>query len=130
MAGFVFRTGRIDRLARSRQSGSTSSMGWSTSAAARLVFLKFDDVGVSAYSHVADQLDRPGWVGHFFVSTGYTGQLSFSSRDQIRELVRRGHAVGSHSHTHPLRMANCFPEELRTEWQTSVDIIPRSLERA
>ncbi len=86
-------------------------------------FLTFDDGGVSAYSHVADQLDRLGWVGHFFVSTGYMGQPSFLSRGQIRELVRRGHVVGSHSHTHPLRMASCSPEELRTEWQTSVEII-------
>ena len=86
-------------------------------------FLTFDDGGVSAYSHVADQLDRLGWVGHFFVSTGYMGQPSFLSRHHIRELVRRGHVVGSHSHTHPLRMASCSPEELRTEWQTSVDII-------
>ena len=61
--------------------------------------------------------------GHFFVSTGYMGQPSFLSRDQIRELVRRGHVVGSHSHTHPLRMASCSPEELRAEWQTSVEII-------
>jgi peptidoglycan/xylan/chitin deacetylase (PgdA/CDA1 family) len=86
-------------------------------------FLTFDDGGVSAYSHVADQLDSLGWVGHFFVSTGYIGQPSFLSRHHIRELVRRGHVVGSHSHTHPLRMASCPPEELRMEWQTSVEII-------
>jgi len=86
-------------------------------------FLTFDDGGVSAHSQVADRLDSLGWVGHFFVSTGYIGQPSFMSRQQIRELVRRGHVVGSHSHTHPLMMASCSPEELRTEWQSSVEIL-------
>lgn len=86
-------------------------------------FLTFDDGGVSAYSHVADRLDSLGWVGHFFVSTGYIGRPSFMSRQQIRELARRGHIVGSHSHTHPLMMASCSPEELRTEWQSSIDIL-------
>jgi peptidoglycan/xylan/chitin deacetylase (PgdA/CDA1 family) len=86
-------------------------------------FLTFDDGGVSAYSHVADQLDRLGWVGHFFISTGYMGQPSFLSKHHIRELVRRGHVVGSHSHSHPIRMASCTQDELREEWQTSVDII-------
>jgi peptidoglycan/xylan/chitin deacetylase (PgdA/CDA1 family) len=86
-------------------------------------FLTFDDGGVSAYSRVVDLLDSLGWVGHFFVTTGYIGHASFMSRQQIRELVRRGHVVGSHSHTHPLLMANCSPEELRTEWQSSVDIL-------
>ncbi len=87
------------------------------------VFLTFDDGGVSAYSRVVDLLDSLGWVGHFFVTTGYIGHKSFMSRQQIRELVCRGHVVGSHSHTHPLMMANCSPEELRTEWQSSVDIL-------
>jgi len=86
-------------------------------------FLTFDDGGVSAYSRVVDRLDSLGWVGHFFVSTGYIGQPSFMSRQQIRELVRRGHVVGSHSHTHPLMMASCSPDELRMEWQSSVEIL-------
>jgi len=86
-------------------------------------FLTFDDGGVSAHSHVVDRLESLGWVGHFFVSTGYIGQPSFMNSRQIRELVRRGHVVGSHSHSHPLLMANCSPEELRKEWQSSIDIL-------
>ncbi|MBV9310348.1 MAG: polysaccharide deacetylase family protein, partial [Solirubrobacterales bacterium] len=37
----------------------------------------------------------------------------------VIELVRRGHEVGSHSHTHPASMARLGPDQLAEEWRRS-----------
>src|SRR5262247_2579904 len=67
------------------------------------LFLTFDDGGCSAFTTIADILEDSGCRGHFFVTAGYVGQRAFMNRDQIRELRRRGHVIGSHSLSHPLR---------------------------
>jgi hypothetical protein len=83
------------------------------------VLLTFDDGGASAEA-IADCLDMFGWRGHFLVTTGYIDRPGFLSRPQIRALRGRGHVVGSHSCTHPLRMASCSMARLRDEWTRSV----------
>jgi len=87
----------------------------------RLPFLiTFDDGGVSAYELIADMLEDRGWRGHFFVTAGRIGTSAFMNLEQIRQLHDRGHIIGSHSQTHPLRMSHCHPEEMLSEWQTSI----------
>jgi peptidoglycan/xylan/chitin deacetylase (PgdA/CDA1 family) len=86
----------------------------------RSVLLTFDDGGVSALLYVADMLDEFGWKGHFLVTTGRIGTSGFLDRSQIQELRRRGHIIGSHSDTHPKRMARCSSAQLDDEWQRSV----------
>jgi peptidoglycan/xylan/chitin deacetylase (PgdA/CDA1 family) len=83
--------------------------------------LTFDDGGVSAYTEIARRLEARGWRGHFFVTTGRIGQTAFLQAAQIRELHARGHVIGSHSETHPLRMARCSWDELLCEWRVSTD---------
>ncbi|HEX8775489.1 MAG TPA: polysaccharide deacetylase family protein [Pyrinomonadaceae bacterium] len=85
--------------------------------------LTFDDGGVSAYTCIAEMLEERGWRGHFFVTTGRIDEPAFLSRGQIVELHRRGHVIGSHSTTHPLRMSHCRPEEMLEEWKTSVETL-------
>jgi peptidoglycan/xylan/chitin deacetylase (PgdA/CDA1 family) len=85
--------------------------------------LTFDDGGVSAYTGIAEMLEERGWRGHFLVTAGYIGQPSFLSREQIAELHRRGHVIGSHSSTHPLRMSHCSPGQMLAEWKTSVETL-------
>jgi peptidoglycan/xylan/chitin deacetylase (PgdA/CDA1 family) len=38
-------------------------------------------------------------------------------------LHERGHVIGSHSCSHPLRMAACSEEQLRREWRDSVSLL-------
>ena len=83
------------------------------------LFLTFDDGGVSAYLPIADMLESYGWYGHFFVTASYIGSPSFLNVRQIQELRRRGHEIGSHSYSHPSRMAHCTWEEMVDEWTTS-----------
>ena len=94
----------------------------------RPVFLTFDDGGASAYTSIAGALESRGWRGHFFVTTNYLGDPSFVNREQVKELRRRGHVIGSHSCSHPMRMSRCTPEELAWEWRESVRVLSGALE--
>lgn len=83
------------------------------------VFLTYDDGGVSALA-AAGEMEKRGMRGHFFVTTGRLGTAGFLNAGQVQELRRRGHGIGSHSVTHPTRMAACSREQLRAEWEGSV----------
>lgn len=91
--------------------------------------LTFDDGGVSSQL-VADILEEQGWRGSFFVPTSFIGSKGFLTPRAIAELVRRGHVVGSHSHSHPSMMARLDPGVLRAEWTTSVAILEGIIESA
>lgn len=86
----------------------------------RALFLTFDDGGVSAITQIADALEAHGWRGHFFVTAGWIGKAGFLNQEQIQSLHQRGHIIGSHSYSHPLRMATLSVDELQLEWRTSV----------
>src|SRR5215467_13271508 len=85
------------------------------------VFLTFDDGGASALHPTADLLERHGWRGHFFVTTERIGTAGFLSVAEVRELHERGHVVGSHSASHPTRMAVLTRAELDREWRDSTE---------
>jgi len=87
------------------------------------VYLTFDDGGASAFHPIGGLLEARGWRGHFFITTDCIGKPGFLSADQIRDLYLRGHAIGSHSHTHPVRMAALSRTELDEEWRRSRGIL-------
>jgi len=84
--------------------------------------LTFDDGGVSAV-RVADALERRGRRGWFFVTVNYIGTRGFVDRSTIRDLHGRGHLIGSHSCSHPLRMAHCPRSQLLDEWRRSRSVL-------
>ena len=83
----------------------------------------FDDGGASALTHAAPVLEALGWRGVFFVTAGCIGRPGFLSAEQIRELRRRGHVIGSHSVSHPPRMAAMLDASVFDEWQRSRDTL-------
>lgn len=87
------------------------------------VLLTFDDGGSSAYTNIADKLQRFGYCGHFMITVNYIGHPSFLEKEQIRDLRKRGHIIGSHSCSHPRRMSHCSWEQLTEEWRRSVEIL-------
>ena len=91
------------------------------SGAGRSFTITFDDGGVSALTAIAPTIERAGWRGYFFMTTGWLGAPGFLDRAQLRELRARGHVIGSHSETHPLRMSSCSPRQLLDEWTSSVE---------
>ena len=86
------------------------------------VALTFDDGGSSAPGH-RGMLERRGWRGHFFVTTGCIGKPGFVRADEVRELSARGHDVGSHAHTHPTYMGKLGRDEIRREWHLSRELL-------
>ncbi len=84
------------------------------------VLLTFDDGGVSFHHPIAGLLEDRGWRGHFFITTDRIGTPGFLSESEVRELHGRGHLIGSHSRSHPTRMAALTRAELDGEWRQSV----------
>ena len=89
--------------------------------------LTFDDGGSSAWEHIAPLLEEHGWRGCFFITTDRIDQPAFLTRDQIRDLHARGHAIGSHSCSHPPRISDCPREKLLDEWHRSLQVLEEIL---
>ena len=83
----------------------------------------FDDGGKGALTAIAPQLERHGWRGHFFIATDYIGRPGFLSATDLRELRDRGHCIGTHSCSHPLRMSELSEAQLSHEWRVSMDTL-------
>jgi len=82
------------------------------------VLLTFDDGGISAMT-VAEMLERHRLTGFFFVTVNYLGAPGFLTPSNLRDLRRRGHVIGSHSCSHPLRMGHCPLSRVLEEWTRS-----------
>ena len=105
----------LDAIAR-----ATLAVGTVRQLEGRPVLLTFDDGGVSFHHPIADLLESRGWRGHFFITTDRIGTPGFLTEPQLRELHRRGHIVGSHSCSHPTRMAALSRADLDREWRQSL----------
>lgn len=111
----------LDRIAAAgHQIGLATELDFSQPG--RHILLTFDDGGRSACFE-ADELERRGWRGHFFVTTNRIGTPTFLTTSQMLDLHQRGHLVGSHSHTHPDIFRAQRPAEMIQEWQQSCRII-------
>ena len=73
--------------------------------AAREVWLTIDDGPADDTPALLDALDRHQAKATFFVK----GELARARPDLIREILRRGHGVGNHSHSHPSASFWCLP---------------------
>lgn len=82
----------------------------------------FDDGGDSFYNEIAPILEKKGKRGIFFIATKFIGQKGFLSSEQIVDLDRRGHIIGSHSHSHK-RLSELSDKEIFEEWKKSSDIL-------
>ena len=90
--------------------------------------LTFDDGAASAVE-AAEQLARRSWPGHFFIATDLVGSPGFLGWDDVCGLGRAGHVIGSHSCSHPDRMAACSGEQLLDEWSRSAGVLAEALGR-
>ena len=87
------------------------------------VLLTFDDGGVSAATRIAPMLEAHKWHGLFFVTTDRIGTPGFVSEDQVRALWARGHVVGSHTRSHPIRLSSEPRASIDAEWRESVGVL-------
>lgn len=86
-------------------------------------FITFDDGGKSFLTPIADLLDQRGWKGLFFISTDFIDTKGFLSTEDIQTLTKRGHVIGSHSCSHPLRMSDLPYHQILNEWRNSKEIL-------
>jgi len=85
-------------------------------------FLTFDDGAATAFC-AADELEKQGWRGHFFITTNWIGRSGFLDHHHLRELRERGHVIGSHSCSHPARMSHLVWNQLCKEWSESQAVL-------
>jgi peptidoglycan/xylan/chitin deacetylase (PgdA/CDA1 family) len=85
--------------------------------------LTFDDANLSAHACIADLLEGYDWRGHFFTIADSIGAPGHLNKEQIRELRKRGHVIGSHSCSHPHQMSRCTWDQLVDEWTRSAKIL-------
>jgi peptidoglycan/xylan/chitin deacetylase (PgdA/CDA1 family) len=86
------------------------------------VLITFDDGGKGAID-AAEELNRRGWKGHFFITTKLIGTRTFLDASQTRYLHSCGHVIGSHSHTHPDIFKAIPYQQMLEEWRTSCDLL-------
>ena len=86
------------------------------------IVFTFDDGGKSFYMLVAPVLEKYGFKGLFFISTQYINTETFLNKDEIIELHKRGHIIGSHAHSHE-HLYTLTDSQVIAEWRTSVEIL-------
>jgi peptidoglycan/xylan/chitin deacetylase (PgdA/CDA1 family) len=119
----------LDAIRAAVRTEPTRATDWLTGgdATGRPLFITFDDGGVSAIGCIADALERRGWRGHFFMTAGRVDTPGFLSGSELREMVARGHVIGSHSYSHPKRMGGCPEATIAEEWRRSVAVLQDAL---
>lgn len=120
-AGFRDQLDRIDRSV-----GSPPQRADALSGVVTPWMITFDDGGASGLA-AGEELSRRTWLGHFFIVTDVVGRPGFMNWDEIRALAGMGHVIGSHSCSHPDRMAACSWEQLLDEWSRSAAILAEEL---
>lgn len=92
----------------------------------RITLISFDDGGKSAMTS-ASYLEKHNLRGHFFVSTAFIGDEHFLKAEEIIDLHKRGHIIGSHSHSHPNVFKKLTYREMEYEWKKSKAILEKLL---
>lgn len=87
--------------------------------------LTFDDGGESFHSVIAPLLEEYGFRGLFFITTKWIDSQGFLNQAQIFDLVKRGHKIGSHSHTHPENITLLAEGDILQEWELSRSILEK-----
>ena len=74
-----------------------------------------------------EELARRSWRGHFFIATDLIGRPGYLDWDGVRAVAGMGHVIGSHSCSHPDRMAACSWDQLMDEWTGSAAVLAEEL---
>lgn len=86
------------------------------------LILTFDDGGVSAVN-IAKHLSDKGLIGHFFITTSMIDKNLFLNSEQILNIRKMGHLIGSHSHDHPSIFRDLTYDEKIYQWKKSKEIL-------
>lgn len=87
------------------------------------IMFSFDDTKKSHYTLAAPLLEKYGYKGAFFIMTVAIGKKNYMTKDDIRDLDRRGHCIGHHTYDH--QNLKKLPEP---QWKKQVDEPTKKLE--
>lgn len=79
------------------------------------IMITFDDGLLDNYINALPLLEKYGFTGYFFVSTGNIGKVGYMNYPQLKDLIKRGHTVGCHTYTHHRMNINDTNELLNHE---------------
>ncbi|HEY9840544.1 MAG TPA: polysaccharide deacetylase family protein, partial [Candidatus Obscuribacterales bacterium] len=67
-----------------------------------LVSISFDDIWKTAYTLGAPELEKRGFKGGFYINHVFAEQPGelYASVADVKDLITRGHEIGSHAHRH------------------------------
>lgn len=87
-----------------------------------VVRITIDDGGSSCVA-IGDLLAEKGIKAYFFIVSSFLNTKGFINTSELRELHNMGHAIGSHSHTHPGPFCELSSQQLLDEVIISKGII-------
>lgn len=90
------------------------------------VMITFDDGFETDSSQVFPILNKHGFKGIHFITTGFIGEPRYLSWEQIKLLHSQGFDIQSHTHTHSL-LATISLEKIKEELSKSKDILEQKL---
>ena len=64
------------------------------------VMITFDDTNLDQYTNALPELEKYGFKGVFFIMTVSLNRPRYMTREQVKELSEKGHAIGSHTWDH------------------------------
>lgn len=82
----------------------------------------FDD-GFAFDLVIAEMLEKYGLRGTFYIVVDWVDKEGFLTWEQIKDLYKRGHKIGSHTVTHPQDLKVLYEQDLHYEIQNSKDMI-------
>lgn len=85
---------------------------------AKTCLMTLDDGYSNNFDLAVPELDRAGFKGVFFVITSRIGQAGYMGKNQLAALLKAGHAVGSHTVSHP-RLRNIGRDGIMKELKDS-----------
>jgi peptidoglycan/xylan/chitin deacetylase (PgdA/CDA1 family) len=91
------------------------------------VIISFDDGWETQYTTALPLLRKYGFKATFYIFTNAVGRKHFMSLDQLKELLKEGMWIGSHSVSHPYLSKITDPAELRKEIIESKRILEADL---
>ena len=75
------------------------------------LIITFDDGLSNNYDNAIGLLEKYGFTGYFFVSTGKVGTNEFMNYCELSDLIKRNHVIGCHTYSHH-RMCEEDTEEI------------------
>ncbi|MFD2515540.1 polysaccharide deacetylase family protein [Pontibacter locisalis] len=64
------------------------------------VMITFDDTNLDQYTNAVPELEKYGFKGVFFIMTVSLNRPRYMTREQVKDLSDKGHAIGSHTWDH------------------------------